>query len=177
MSLPPVLCHGLFCFSLAGVDRHRRALEHRPIRMRERDNIKSDRMEDYLLAILELSRYSERIRSKEVADRMGVTQPTVVTMFKRLDRENLVRFRKYEGVVLLRRGRNTAHAAHLRLEILERFFVTLGMEQDIARRCAKCVRGELPPECMLRVDELTAFLMEEDVKREWKKRLRESFGK
>ncbi len=135
----------------------------------------SERAEEYLLAILELSYYTDRITSRDVARKMGVTQPTVVAMFKRMDEEDLVRYRKYEGVRLLRKGRNTAHAAQLRKEILIRFFTSLGLSEKTAARCADSVKGGVPPECILRIDELTAFLGQEEIERLWKERIKRSF--
>jgi len=134
----------------------------------------SSKTEDYLEAILELSEYSKRVSSKAVADRLGITQPSVVSMFVRLDRENLLKYTKYSGVILTRKGKNIAYAGRLRREVFSRFFSTLGLDTATVEKCAKCVNCEIPPQAMIRVDEFMEFFEKSDCMKRWKAELGES---
>ncbi len=130
-----------------------------------------DKMEEYLEAILYLSDFSDRITSRDVAARLGITQPSVVAMFKRLDQENLVRYTKYSGVKLLRKGRNIAYAARLRREVFSRFFESLGFDTSDADKCSQCISAEIPPDCIMRMDEFTDFLKENNIDTRWRELL------
>jgi Mn-dependent DtxR family transcriptional regulator len=128
----------------------------------------SAKTEDYLEVILELSEYSKHVSSKAVADRLGITQPSVVSMFTRLDGENLLRYTKYAGVVLTRKGKNSAYAAKLRREVFSRFFSILGLDDESVEKCARCVNCEIPPQAMIRLDEFVDFMEKSDCVERWK---------
>ena len=128
----------------------------------------SEKSEDYLEAILYLSQFSERITSRNVAEKLGITQPSVVTMFKRLDRENLVRYTKYSGVTLTRRGRSVANAAKIRREVFSRLFEVMGFDESLSDTCARCISSCIPPESIIKVDEFTDFLVDSEALERWK---------
>lgn len=127
-----------------------------------------DKKEEYLEAILHLSDFSDRITSRDVAVRLGITQPSVVAMFKRLDDGNLVSYTKYSGVKLLRKGRNIAYAARLRREVFSRLFESLGLDPSTAEKCSCCISCDIPPDCIMRVDEFTDFLKENNIDTRWR---------
>ncbi len=128
----------------------------------------SSKTEDYLEAILELSEYSRQVSSKSVADRLGITQASVVSMFLRLDRENLLNYTKYVGVVLTRKGKNIAYAGRLRRDVFSRFFSVLGLDEKTVEKCARCVNCEIPPQAMMQVDEFMEFFEKSDCMERWK---------
>jgi DtxR family Mn-dependent transcriptional regulator len=69
----------------------------------------SDVMEDYLKAIYELQRESgERVRTKEIAEYLDVTPPTVTSMVEKLADRGLVDREKYQGVELSEEGETVA---------------------------------------------------------------------
>ncbi|RDI69585.1 metal-dependent transcriptional regulator [Halopelagius longus] len=66
-------------------------------------------MEDYLKAIYQLqSRTDGRVKTSEIADRLGVKPPTVSSMIEKLGERNLVDYEKYKGVRLTSEGEAVA---------------------------------------------------------------------
>ncbi|WP_254530583.1 metal-dependent transcriptional regulator [Natrinema gelatinilyticum] len=69
----------------------------------------SDVMEDYLKAIYQLQRETtDRIKTSEIADELGVTSPTVTSMLDKLEERELVDREKYRGVTLTDEGETVA---------------------------------------------------------------------
>lgn len=64
--------------------------------------------EDYLEAILNVSQVKGYAKTRDVADELGLSAPSVVEMFAKLDRKGLVVYRKYEEVTLTDAGRTIA---------------------------------------------------------------------
>jgi DtxR family Mn-dependent transcriptional regulator len=69
----------------------------------------SDVMEDYLKAIYELQdEGDERVRTKDIAEYLDVTPPTVTSMVEKLADRGLLDREKYEGVELTEEGETVA---------------------------------------------------------------------
>ena len=81
-------------------------------------------------------------------------------MFKRLDREKLVKYTKYSGVSLTRRGRSIANAAKLRRDVFTRLFGIMGFDEALSEKCARCISSSIPPESIIKVDEFTEYIVE-----------------
>jgi DtxR family manganese transport transcriptional regulator len=73
----------------------------------------------------------------DIAARLGVAQPTVARMLKRLIEEGLVSRKPYRGVFLTERGRALAEESRIRHGIVERFLIDIGVSPEIARRDAE----------------------------------------
>ncbi len=89
--------------------------------------------EDYIELIDDLITHYGEARQVEIAARLGVRQPTVAKMLRRLADDGLVEARRYRGVFLTDAGRSMADRARNRHEIVERFLVALGVDPDIAQ--------------------------------------------
>lgn len=63
-------------------------------------------MEDYLKTIYQLG--DEKVRTSEIAEHLGVEQPTVTNMLEKLDERGLVEREKYKGVELTEEGKTVA---------------------------------------------------------------------
>jgi DtxR family Mn-dependent transcriptional regulator len=64
--------------------------------------------EDYLKAIYKLQEVSGKVSTSALAERMGVTAPTVTSMIGRLAELGLLRYDRYRGVELTGAGARTA---------------------------------------------------------------------
>ena len=91
-----------------------------------REARRTELMEDYVELIADLIEHSGEARQIDIAQRLGVTQPTVAKMLRRLADENLVTQRRYRGVFLTEEGRELAAASRRRHEIVEAFLCRLG---------------------------------------------------
>ena len=69
----------------------------------------------------------------DIAARLGVAQPTVAKMLKRLADEGLVTQRPYRGVFLTQDGRDLAERSRHRHQVVESFLLAVGVSPEDAR--------------------------------------------
>ena len=93
--------------------------------------------EDYVELIADLIEDGNEARQVDIAARLGVAQPTVAKMLKRLADEGFVAQRPYRGVFLTEAGQALAEASRERHHIVEAFLLALGIDADTARRDAE----------------------------------------
>jgi DtxR family manganese transport transcriptional regulator len=96
--------------------------------------------EDYVELIDDLIRDGGEARQVDIAARLGVAQPTVARMLKRLIEEGLVSRKPYRGVFLTERGRALAEDSRIRHEIVERFLIDIGVDPETARRDPEAIQ-------------------------------------
>jgi DtxR family transcriptional regulator, manganese transport regulator len=89
--------------------------------------------EDYVELIADLIRAAGEARQVDIAARLGVAQPTVAKMLKRLAEEGLVQQRPYRGVFLTETGVTLAERARARHRVVEAFLCALGVSPETAR--------------------------------------------
>ncbi len=104
---------------------------------KSRDDRRFELKEDYVELIAELMAQEGEARQTDIARRLGVTQPTVAKMLKRLAEENLVTQRPYRGVFLTEEGQRLAAATKRRHDIVETLLLRLGVDPDTARKDAE----------------------------------------
>ena len=78
-------------------------------------------VEDYVELISDLLADGGEARQVDIATRLGVAQPTVAKMLRRLARDGWVVQRPYRGVFLTPEGEALAHASRQRHQTVERF--------------------------------------------------------
>jgi DtxR family transcriptional regulator, manganese transport regulator len=102
-----------------------------------REARRTELMEDYVELIADLIARSGEARQTDIARCLGVTQPTVAKMLKRLIEDNLVTQRPYRGVFLTAEGQKLAEASRRRHAIVEAFLRRIGVDPDSARKDAE----------------------------------------
>ena len=86
-------------------------------------------LEDYLERILVLGLSNEKIRVTDLALKLDVKKPSVVTALKKLAEEELIVYEKYKEILLTEKGREFAGKIYRRHLTLTRFFnEILGVE-------------------------------------------------
>lgn len=90
-------------------------------------------IEDYVELIADLLDEGQEARQVDLAERLGVSQPTVAKMLVRLTADGLVARKPYRGVFLTGEGREMAEAVRSRHRIVEAFLLSLGVSQENAR--------------------------------------------
>lgn len=116
-----------------------------------RSNRRTELVEDYVELIADLIDDSGEARQVEIAQRLGVAQPTVAKMLKRLAAEELIVQRPYRGVFLTPSGREIAEKSKARHEIVVSFLLALGISPAAARIDAEGIEHHVSEET------LTAF--------------------
>lgn len=104
---------------------------------KSRDDRRIELKEDYVELIADLIEQEGEARQTDIAQRLGVTQPTVAKMLKRLADENLVTQRPYRGVFLTEEGQRLAAVTRRRHEVVEAVLLRLGVDPDAARKDAE----------------------------------------
>lgn len=113
-----------------------------------REARKGELVEDYVELIDDLIRELGEARQVDIAARLGVAQPTVARMLKRLCEEGLAVRKAYRGIFLTEVGRDIAAAARVRHAIVEDFLVALGIDPEIARRDAEGIEHHVSDETL-----------------------------
>lgn len=116
-------------------------------------------LEDYLEAVLLLVREHRVARVRDIAERVGVSMPSVNTALKRLAEEGLVEHEPYEFVDLTKAGRAAAERVHRRHETLRRFLSdVLSVPEEIAQEDACRMEHGLHPETVSQLQRFLEFL-------------------
>jgi DtxR family manganese transport transcriptional regulator len=105
-------------------------------------------VEDYVELIADLIGDGGEARQVDIAARLGVAQPTVAKMLKRLAEDGLVQQKPYRGVFLTEAGRALAAEARERHRIVESFLLALGVSPDVARCDAEGIEHHVSRETL-----------------------------
>lgn len=89
--------------------------------------------EDYLEAILMLSREGGGVRSVDIAVKLGVSKPSVSHAMKLLREDGYIAMDRYGTVTLLEKGAEIAGRIYERHMVLTKMLQGLGVPSEIAR--------------------------------------------
>ncbi len=103
----------------------------------------SRKAEDYLEAILNVTLEKGYARTKDVAEELGISPPSVVEMFRKLDAMGLINYRRYEGVTLKPEGKEIAEVIRYRHDTLRTFLTLINVPEKIADHDACIMEHEL----------------------------------
>ncbi len=109
---------------------------------------KLELVEDYVELIADLIGARGEARQVDIAERLGVAQPTVAKMLKRLAEEGLALQQPYRGVLLTESGRRLAADARDRHRVVEAFLLSLGISAETARRDAEGIEHHVSAETL-----------------------------
>ncbi|MGE4565595.1 MAG: DtxR family transcriptional regulator [Victivallaceae bacterium] len=116
--------------------------------------------EDYLEAIAELSRTEAHAHSKEIADYLGVSVPSVTNALKVLADKDLINYQPYQPITLTRMGSKLADSIRARHQSLRRFFTEiLRLPEAVADDAACKIEHVVSPEVTGRLEALYAAIV------------------
>ena len=105
-------------------------------------------IDDYIELISDLIIEVGEARQVDMAARLGVSQPTVAKMLKRLASVGLIEMIPWRGVFLTPEGDKLAQETRERHQIVENFLLVLGVSADIARRDAEGMEHHVSQETL-----------------------------
>ncbi|HEA7394205.1 manganese-binding transcriptional regulator MntR [Escherichia coli] len=105
-------------------------------------------IDDYVELISDLIREVGEARQVDMAARLGVSQPTVAKMLKRLATMGLIEMIPWRGVFLTAEGEKPAQESRERHQIVENFLLVLGVSPEIARRDAEGMEHHVSEETL-----------------------------
>ena len=93
--------------------------------------------EDYTEMISDLIQETGEARAVDLAERFGVTSPTVNSTIRRLVREGLVESKPYRSIFLTDKGQKLADFCKKRHQIVYDFLLSIGVDKDVAKNDAE----------------------------------------
>ena len=99
-----------------------------------REAHKTEATEDYVELIDDLIRANGEARLVDVANRMGVTQPTASKTLARLQRDGYVSSEPYRSIFLTPQGKELADESRQRHEVVFQFLLAIGVDKNTAKR-------------------------------------------
>lgn len=105
-------------------------------------------IDDYVELISDLIIEVGEARQVDMAARLGVSQPTVAKMLKRLASLGFIQMISWRGVFLTPEGEKLAQESRERHQIVENFLLVLGVSPEIARRDAEGMEHHVSQETL-----------------------------
>ena len=93
--------------------------------------------EDYVEMIYELINEKGEARSVDLAERFGVSNPTVNASIQRLQKDGLVQTMPYRSIFLTKKGEELAKFCKNRHEIVYKFLLNIGVAPEVAHSDAE----------------------------------------
>ncbi|MEK1886439.1 MAG: manganese-binding transcriptional regulator MntR [Phyllobacterium sp.] len=115
---------------------------------RTRNNRRTELVEDYVELIADLIEDGGEARQVDIALRLGVAQPTVAKMLKRLAVDGYIQQRRYRGIFLTDIGKQLAEQSRERHQIVESFLCAIGIGIETARIDAEGIEHHVSPETL-----------------------------
>jgi Mn-dependent DtxR family transcriptional regulator len=133
----------------------------------------SQSAEDYLERIHELIEQKGYARVVDIASSLKVRQASVTSMVQKLGELGFLKYEKYRGLILTRKGREVARKIHGRHETLSRFFSLFGLDAETQRRDIEGIEHHLSPATLEVLADLADFFEKNrDTLREFKQSCR-----
>jgi DtxR family manganese transport transcriptional regulator len=122
---------------------------------RTRRDHASETAEDYVEAIAEFLESRGCCRVKDLAEQFAVSHVTVNRIVDRLLREGLVETEPYRPIELTPRGKRLARKCRERHEIVYRFLLAIGVDENTAAIDAEGIEHHVSPATLRRFQEFT----------------------
>ncbi len=102
-----------------------------------REARRSELVEDYVELIAEIIEQEGMARPVDIAQRLGVKQPTVTKNLARLKRDGYISHERYRSIFLTDTGRELAAVCHARHRTIVSFLIALGLDEATAEQDAE----------------------------------------
>ena len=109
--------------------------------------------EDYLEAILVLSRKGGGVRSVDIASMLGVSKPSVSHAMKLLREDGYIAMDRYGTVTLLEKGMEIAERIYERHTVLTKMLEGLGVSEEVAKADACKLEHDVSDESFEKIKE------------------------
>lgn len=120
----------------------------------------SQSAEDYLERIHELIQEKGYARAVDVATSLGVKQASVTSMVQKLGELGFIKYEKYRGLLLTKKGKDVARRVQRRHLTLSRFFSLMGLDPGTQKLDIEGIEHHLSAETLSCIDDLAGFLEE-----------------
>ena len=118
--------------------------------------------EDYLEAIIRLSRQGEGVRSIDVATMLGVSKPSVSHAMKLLREDGYIAMDRYGTITLLDKGAEIANNIYERHRVLSQMLESIGVSKETALADACKMEHDISQETFEKIKEYFLKNMKEE---------------
>lgn len=125
-------------------DPNNRAMIHRRVRRQHASEI----AQDYVEAIYQIRETGSSIKVRALQEIFGVSHVTVIKTLKRLEGQGLVSGTRSGEIELSEEGKRLARSAVAKHELLQSFFITLGVSEEQADADAEGAEHHLSDETL-----------------------------
>ncbi len=126
--------------------------------------------QDYLERIYELIQEKGYARAVDIAEELGISQPSVTSMVQKMASSGLVNYEKYRGLTLTQEGKTIAENIQIRHRILIRFLSGIGVSQKTQERDIEGLEHHLSEETISALKSLSDYLESRpDIVKEFRK--------
>ena len=109
--------------------------------------------EDYLEAILVLSKQGGGVRSVDIASMLGVSKPSVSHAMKLLREDGYIAMDRYGTVTLMEKGEEIAMRIYERHQVLTKMLEGLGVSEEVAKADACKLEHDISNESFEKIKE------------------------
>jgi DtxR family transcriptional regulator, manganese transport regulator len=131
---------------------------------KKENELRTDRMEDYLEVIYELIQQKGYATTADISKYLNVSSPSVTKMVKKLDENRYLKYEKYRGLNLTTEGINVAKNIHEKHSLFVEFLKIIGVEDEIAHIDAEGIEHHLHIQTIKKLQNFIMLLKKRDSK-------------
>ncbi len=124
-------------------------------------------LEDYVEMIYILEADHDPVHTNEVAEAFHISPSSVTEMFQKLRDEGYLTYQPYAGVSLTNKGRTIAKQTLQSHDVLKKFLLLLGMDEQTADEDACRIEHVIHPETLLRLRKFVEFTHHKEMHPKW----------
>ncbi|MDG6935211.1 MAG: winged helix-turn-helix transcriptional regulator [Nitrososphaerota archaeon] len=121
-------------------------------------------LEDYVEMINHLIKEKGFASQAEIAERLGVSPPSVTSMLRKLRDKGYVIHERYRGVSLTENGKKLAERMEVRHIMLAEFLTVIGVDKKTAYEDAENIEHYLHPATVEKISQLLKALKKGEIK-------------
>jgi len=115
---------------------------------RVREAHQMEATEDYVELIDDLITSQGEARLVEVAERMGISQPSASKTLARLQRDGFITSAPYRSIFLTDKGKSLADKSRARHDIVFRFLLAIGVSEETAKHDSEGIEHHVSDETL-----------------------------
>jgi Mn-dependent DtxR family transcriptional regulator len=131
---------------------------------KKENELRTDRMEDYLEVIYELIQQKGYATTADISKYLNVSSPSVTKMVKKLDENRYLVYEKYRGLSLTTEGIHIAKNMQEKHSLFVEFLKIIGVDDETAHIDAEGIEHHLHPQTIKKLERFIMILKKRDSK-------------
>ena len=131
---------------------------------KKENELRTDRMEDYLEVIYELIQQKGYATTADISKYLNVSSPSVTKMVKKLDESRYLVYEKYRGLSLTTEGIHIAKNMQEKHSLFVEFLKIIGVDDETAHIDAEGIEHHLHPQTIRKLERFIMVLKKRNSK-------------